>query len=160
MKVDHRVVTPDGAELKGWTWSVAPDLLWRLTGRAERALDFAMCPDYPSGSIIEFRLHDGADQVVCSWVIVRCGWFGTTDGGSVSKPGSALVKPLGHERLETAFDRAGLVQGYVECANPDLIQAAWQALIDTGECGLLPDWYKQRAAELIRSGVCVKRKRR
>lgn len=150
-------VIRNGVELQGWSTRSAPDLLTTPADRASDAVGFA-CATYPVGSVVEYEIRswssEGYATSIARWEIVQTGWFVDDEGRRHEKPGAALVRVEGFEKLDDPLFRIRVCEGELELENIDLVLATWQRVIDTGEAWTLQGWYGRRARELIELGLC------
>ena len=51
-------------------------------------------------------------------------------------------------------DAIGIAEGFVDCDDEEILNEAWQLLIDTGVCWELQGWFGRNAIRLIESGIC------
>ena len=58
----------------------------------------------------------------------------------------------------TQYEAVGLCEGFIECDDENRIIEAWQYLIDTGLAFKLQGFFGRTAMDLIKKGVCKKRR--
>lgn len=52
------------------------------------------------------------------------------------------------------FKAIGIAEGFIECEDEEILNEAWQHLIDTGLCWQLQGWFGRTAVRLIEEGIC------
>jgi len=52
------------------------------------------------------------------------------------------------------FTAIGIAEGFIECEDAEVMNEAWQHLIDTGLCWQLQGWFGRTAMRLIEEGIC------
>ena len=58
------------------------------------------------------------------------------------------------ENLMDDFKAIGIAEGFIECEDEEILNEAWQHLIDTGLCWQLQGWFGRTAVRLIEEGIC------
>jgi|TARA_R100000149_G_C5813228_1_gene95636 hypothetical protein len=56
------------------------------------------------------------------------------------------------------YTAVGIAEGFIKCEDKEKIIEAWQHLIDTGLAYELQGWFGRTANQLIKEGICQRRK--